>query len=291
MSFLLLAWIAAAHAAVVDRVAAVVGDEVITLSEVYEVGQEYIDQRLAQEPGNVYARREVELEVLDGLISRTLVNQEITRLGLEVSEADVDAAIDDVASRNGMDRDQFRAELERQGIPWTTYRDEAKESLRQRSFTQAVILPRISVNEDELKDAWRRRIADANLPEVIDLGALFLAWPLGADDAAKAAVVAQADAIRARVAAGEDFSALATINDQGPYGAQGGHMGTFRQGELVETLDVPAFALPKGGVSAPIALAQGVFLLYAFDRRTADAQPFEEVRDQIFDEIGLAHKI
>ena len=73
-------------------------------------------------------------------------------------------------------------------------------------------------------------------------------------------------------------SALA---DEGPYGAQGGRMGTYRQGELVSTLDEPAFALEVGQLSDPIVTGQGTFLLYIFDRYPEEPPPFEEVRDRL----------
>ena len=54
--------------------------------------------------------------------------------------------------------------------------------------------------------------------------------------------------------AGEDFAEIAALADEGPYGAQGGKMGTYRQGELVETLDAPAFALQAGELRAQVVV-------------------------------------
>lgn len=287
-SALLTLWLALAgpaHAAAYDRVAAVVNDEVITLSEVYDVGGQFIEQAVEAQGGDPIARRTAELEVLDSLVLRKLIAQELARLGYDVTESEIDGAIDGQAAANGMNRDQLRVEVERAGMGWSDYRAEARESLRQQKFTGYVIVPRIQVSEDELRDAYRRTIAGANLPEVTEVGAIFLPWPEGADDAAKAALMATAREATARVRAGEDFSAVSAALDQGPFGAQGGHMGAFRAGELTPALDSVVSQLAARQVSDPIELPQGAFVVYVFERRAADVQPFEDVRDQMTQQV------
>ena len=62
-------------------------------------------------------------------------------------------------------------------------------------------------------------------------------------------------------------------------------MGTYAQGELVAALDEPAFATPIGQISDPVVTAQGVFLLYVFDRQVMDVAPFEDVREQLLEKV------
>jgi peptidyl-prolyl cis-trans isomerase SurA len=304
ISLLLLA--ATSWAGVVDRVAAVVNGDVITLSEVYEIGEDFIEQRAAEGPDPAL-RRDGELEVLDSLILRRLISQEIEQLGLDVTEVELNRSIDDIAQRNGLSREQLQDEVERSGLPWSEYRGELKENLRQMKFNQAVMQPRITVNEDELKDAFRRMISAAELPDVVELGAIFLSAPPVPPEfdlatlpresrpeaqrlirEAELAAAQQAEkiaAIQERIMGGEDFAELSALADEGPYGAQGGRMGTYRQGELVATLDEPAFALEVGQLSAPIVTGQGTFLLYIFDRYPEEPPPFEEVRDRLFEQV------
>ena len=79
-----------AQAKSVDRIAAVVNDDVITLSEVYELGREFIDARA--QAGDVSERRIAELEVLDTLIRRRLVEQTAVELQIDATAEDVDRA-------------------------------------------------------------------------------------------------------------------------------------------------------------------------------------------------------
>lgn len=266
-----------ATAATVDRVAAVVNDEVVTLSEVYDFAGDYIDQK----SGTGKERRAAELEVLDSLIQRELIRQEVERLGIDMGDVEVDRAIDDIARRNNMDREQLREAIQQQGMSWTQYRDEIRESLRQQQFTGYIMQTRISVDEDELRDLYRRQLAENPPPVVLGLGAFTMTVPPGATPEQVAAVVARAEAARARVAGGEDFGAVAREVDEGPFAQLDGRMGEFREGELRADLAGPAFQTETGSTTAPIVTEQGVFVLYVFERRTEAPPAFEDQRAEL----------
>lgn len=278
LSSLLLALglLAPARAGVVDRVAAVVNDDVVTLSEVYELGADFIEQQAA-----TGGRRKAELEVLDSLIQRSLIRQEVDRLGIDVTDVDLDRAIDDVASRNQLDRDTLRVEVEKTGMSWTQYRDELRESLRQQQFTSYLVQTRITVDEDELRDMYRRALAEKPAQLVVELGAFMLAWPEGADGAVQQAVFEAAGAAAARVAGGQDFATVAAEVDPTNFGARGGVMGSYKQGELVAQLDGPAFSTPVGQCSEPIVTDRGVFVLYPFSRQEVPPPSFEEMKEEL----------
>jgi peptidyl-prolyl cis-trans isomerase SurA len=270
------------HAEVTDRIAAVVNDEVITLSDIYDLGGDFIEEQAGARPE---LRRGLELEVLDALILRSLIAQEIERLGLSVTEVELDRTIDDIAGRNGLDRDSLKQEVERGGLPWDNYLEELRENIRQMKFSQAVIRPRIAVNEDELKDAYLRMTSSMDLPQQAQLGAIFLALDPAGGEEAQAVLLERSLVARQRVVDGEDFATVSAELDEGPYGSQGGTMGLYSQGELVTSLDGPAFSTPIGEISEPIVTAQGIFLLYIFDRHASDIAPFEEVRDQLLNQV------
>lgn len=264
---------------VVDRVAAVVNEEIVTLSEVYELGADYFPEVIAQK--GEAGRSAAEHEVLERLIERRLVAQEMATLKLDISDQDLERAIDDVARRNGLDRDSLRAEVERSGLAWDQYRAELRENLRDMKFAQAVLRPRITITDDELRDAYLR--STANAPASARVQAIFLAFPITADEAGKQAVRDRAAAIRAQAATG-DFAALARENDQGPFGANDGEMGTFQPGELVAALDAAVQATATGQVSEPVETPQGVFLLRVAGRESA-AGDFEAHRERIADMV------
>ncbi|MEN9785156.1 MAG: Peptidyl-prolyl cis-trans isomerase (rotamase c)protein [Pseudomonadota bacterium] len=284
-----LAWVAsvapvraaegdAASGVIVERVAAVVNDDVILRSEVFELGGAYLAE-VAARRGDVAAAR---AEVLERLVERTLMRQAVRRLNLDVTDADVERTIEDIAARNQLTRVQLRAEVERGGMTWEAYRAELTENLREMKFAQMVLRPRIAVREDEVQDAYRRATKDA--PVRTHVQALFLAWPPGADEAARAAVVARAEGLRTEAQGGADFVTLARTHDQGPFGAQGGEMGTFGPGELVPALEAAVQATSTGAVSTPVASERGVFLLRVAGR-TAGGADLEAMRPKLVEAL------
>ncbi|MDP2315386.1 MAG: peptidylprolyl isomerase [Pseudomonadota bacterium] len=266
--------------AVVNRVAAVVNEDIITLSEVYAFGGSYIDEVVGKRGPD--ARPAAEAEVLERLLERRLIEQEMAALKLDLGEQEVDMSIAEIAERNGMDTDSLRKEVERSGMPWDQYRNELKENLRDIKFAQTVLRPRVNVSEDELRDAWLR--ASPATAAAARIQALVLAVPPGATEADREAVLARARAIRDQAIAGADFSELSRANDQGPFGEQGGEMGVFKPGELVDALDNVVVNAPVGVVSEPIVIGDGVYLLRVAER-TAGANDFEARRDEVAEQV------
>lgn len=265
---------------VLDRVAAVVNDDVVTLTELYDFGGAYVGQVVGAEGEG--ARVAAEAQVLERLLERRLVEQEMRALKLDLTEPEIDRSIAEIAERNGLDVDGLRAEVERSGMRWDQYRSELKESLRDMKFAQAVIRPRVNITPDELRDAWLRSSPTAGAAARVQ--ALVLQFPPGATDAQKEEVVARARALREQSNGGADFAALARENDQGPFGEHGGEMGTFQPGELVAELDAVVVGGEVGKVAEPIVIGEGVYLLRVAER-IAGPNDFESRKDELAEQV------
>lgn len=291
LRFLALAglfWLGVARAEIVDRVAAVVNKDIITLSEIYDLGGEYIESEVAA-AGELLddgpARRAAELEVLESLIQRKLVVQELQRMGMDVTPDELERAIDDVARQNRLTREQLRVEVERSGLPWTLYRQELEESVRQMKFAQAVLQPRVQVSEDEVRDLYNRRVRSSDTGQIRQLQGIFLPWDASTSVDDKAALAKRAAEIKAQADSGVPWDQLVADNpDSKLYGARGG-LGSFRKGEAVAEIDGPAFGVPIGGVTDPIALPNGVLVVRVASAEQGPAPDFELVRADLEQEL------
>jgi peptidyl-prolyl cis-trans isomerase SurA len=267
---------------VVDRVAAVVNEDIITLAEVYEFGGSFIEERVTAVGEG--ARAASEGQVIERLLERRLVEQEMRALKLDLTEQEIDRSLAEIAERNGLDTDGLRREIEKSGLRWDQYRAELRESLRDMKFAQSVLRPRVTITPDELRDAWLRTSPSAGSTSRVQ--ALVLAVPPGASDAEREAVLARARELRELANAGGDFAALSREFDQGPFGAQSGEMGSFKAGELVGPLDAVVASGVVGQVAEPIVIGDGVYLLRVAER-TAAANDFEsrkaELSEQVFE--------
>ena len=257
------------QAAPVDRVAAVVNDEVIALSEIYDLGQQYITTQ-SKTPK---LRREAEHKVLDSLISRLLVKQEMIRLGMDVTDEELKRSIKDVARQNKLNMSQFRTEIERNGITWQQYQLEMRENIRQMKFNRTILQPRISVDENALQDAYKRSIQ--KLAKVVELGALYVA----------AARKAKLQTAYGRLKKGESFAAIAKSLDESSFGKRGGKMGTFEKDQLRPDLNKAAFSTKVGELSAPVCDAKGCYLLFVFAKRAKSAPSFKKMRVKLLNDF------
>ncbi|MFT5585552.1 MAG: peptidyl-prolyl cis-trans isomerase SurA [Cognaticolwellia sp.] len=246
-----------AHAEVVDRVAAVVNKEVITLSEVYDYGGDFIEQQVLGAPRNDPRRRALELEVLDFLIQRALVNQEVRELGMDVTRDELERALEDTAGANGMTRDQLRVEVERSGLSWSVYRTETEDALRQMKFNQSVLMQRIAVTDDEVLDLYQRRVKTNTPGGARSLSVVFLP---ATDEAGQVALMERAQAISDAAAAGTSWQQILGENPDSLYASSGGDMGSLREEEAVREMRV-VFDLPVGGISGPILLSNGAVMV------------------------------
>ncbi len=280
---LAILWAAPAGAATLDRVAATVNDDVIALSEIYELGGEFIDQRCTAEMMPT-CRRDAELEVLDALIQRTLMRQELTELGLDITGEDIDRGIDSMVRQYGLaDREELEKEVERQGITWDVYREQISEQLAQIKFTENVIRPRVTVSSNEIEDLYQRTAREYSAPSEVDLEAFSMPVAEGAD---KAALLAQANEVVAALNAGtRDWLATVKELDSGAYAANDGKMGTFRKGQLAPAVDTAVFGTPAGQVAPPLDVGTQILVVKVTAVRQSNVKPLADVEAQIREQL------
>ena len=272
-----LAW-----SSVVERVAAVVNNEVIALSEIYEIGGEFIAEAVAssEEEG---VRRRAELEVLDELVSQELMVQEMLRLAIDVTAGDVDQALDDIAGRNGVDRGRLKAEVERAGLVWATYRDGITQELRQMKFDQVILQPRVSTSDDEVEALYRVKMETLEGGRVLD--GIFLPWTAETGIENPEAFVERLVEARAQLVAGAGWADVVLEFPESPYASRGGRMATYQRGELVEQLEEAAWALEVGQVTEPLVAEGGAFLLRYAEEAVPEIPPMESIMPQLQGEL------
>jgi parvulin-like peptidyl-prolyl isomerase len=86
---------------------------------------------------------------------------------------------------------------------------------------------------------------------------------------------------------GGDFAELARRYSAGPGAAEGGELGWFERGQMVDTLEKVAFRLPAGSIGMPIRSPAGYQLLKVEDREGSIQLPFDAVADEIRQQLYL----
>lgn len=274
-------WMALAGAAdgVVDRIAAVVDEDIVLLSDVYDLGGDFVEQTCTRPFNKAKCVFDAENQILDTLIKRSLVKRELDRLQTGVTSADVDQALDSIVRDYGMkDRQALKAEVEVSGLTWSAYRQQIRDSLQGQRFQQRVLMPRVTVADDEVKDLYDRT-ARGESSDAVVLDAFGVVLPVDDQDA----TIATITDVVAKLNAGElDFAEARTTYDLAGLGAAMGDK-PYKKGDLAPAIDAVVFEAPLGTVLEPIRVG-GVLMVVKVREKQAvegEVKPFDEVAPQL----------
>lgn len=277
LSLLALLTIAgSADAALVDRIACVVDDQPIMLSEVAERAASL---RL-RAPGASEAV--LMRDAAEELVAEKLMDKQLTLLAIDVPPAELQVAIDDVIKQNGLPSEEaLRVAVERQGMGWDEYRDTLRRQLAQMKLINLKVRSQVKVSDDEVKRRYAEAIAGEKGEEEVHASHILVMVSDASDAGAVEAARTRAASLADRAREGADFTALATDNSDGPSKASGGDLGWFRRGEMVRELEQTAFALKAGEISDPVRTRFGWHVIKLEERRKVAPKPLAELAGQI----------
>jgi len=268
-----------AQAERLDAIAAIVNGEVITC---YEVEQAYQGLKTQlQQSGNVLPDYQVLFErAMESRIQRILQHQEAKRLGLRVTEEEVDAAMADVEQRNNLRPGQLLEVLQAQGIDVDEYRETLKDRILNSRLVNVAVRSKLSVSEEAKREYYRKHLKNPKPVREVRTSQMFIALPANADSDTVAKQRAKAEAYYQRFLAGEDFEQIVTLESDAPNAVEGGDMGWVSQGG-VKGAFTQIFDVPVGGITKPIRSAAGFHIIKVMDERMRmpeRLQPYDEVR-------------
>lgn len=278
-----------AHAELVDRVAAVVNNDVIALSEVEARAAPDL-QRLRGEPD---AAKRAELRgilvkrVLDGLIGEKLMDAQVRELNIDVSDSEVDLGVDDVKRQNNVDGAQFEQLLAQEGYTVPAFRQFMKKHLSKLKLVNLKVRSKVKVTEEDMKAEYNKVSRDELQDFEVRARHILVqvqpkATPEQAEQARLKAVALMTEAKKP----GVDFGTLAKTKSEGPSASDGGDLGFFKRGVMVGEFDKVAFGMPIGGISEPVRTKFGWHVIKVEERRAMAAKPYEEMKDVLRERLA-----
>jgi len=272
----------AAGARMVEKIAAIVGENVVLASEVEEKAAPLMaDVSRVTDPDKRSARASaLRREVLERLIDDELILQQATDLKLTVTSEQIDSSIEEIKKQNNIDDDQLREALKAQGMSMASYRSDLKRQLLRFRVLNIAVGSRVNVSDEEVKAYYERHMkGSANVQ--VRASHIFIAIPDGADLATAADKEAQAKKILER-AKTEDFAKLAReVSDDAATRADGGDLGFFGKDMLPKPIEELVFAMKPGEVRGPVRADRGFHVIKLVDRRIKDPKPLDDVKDDI----------
>jgi peptidyl-prolyl cis-trans isomerase SurA len=274
-------------ARVFNRIAALVNGEPVTLRDLQQrAGPEWL-QVEALPAGAARDRDAARLLKLafEALVAERLLQAQVKELGLEVTEAEIDATVDDIKKRNHLDDAGFDRALATEGLTRETLRARLKGDLESMRVIQMKTQSKVKVGDEDLKNYYQQHQQDFASGIEVHVRHIFLQLPAGASAADEARARERGEMVLKRLAAGEDFARLAREVSQGPSAPEGGDLGWLRRGVVQPEVEKVAFSLSTGQMSELVRTRTGFQILKLEGRRGGEPRPFEQVKDEIRDKL------
>ncbi|MCU0951410.1 MAG: peptidylprolyl isomerase [Burkholderiaceae bacterium] len=240
-----------------DRIVAVVNDEVITGNElglrVRIAEQQLRRQNIALPPTEVLQRQVLERIIID----RAQV-QLARETGVRVDDATVNATIARIAEQNRLELPQFRARLEADGVSFARFREDVRDDIAMTRLRDREVDSRIQVTEAEVENFLAEQAGVQTGSLEYNLAQILLRVPDNAATDRIEQIRKQAEDLAAQARSGADFARLAASFSAAPEALNGGELG-WRSAERLPTLFLDAIKNLKPGQIAPIVRSPGGF--------------------------------
>lgn len=256
---------AATRAVEVDRIVAVVNNEVITALQLRaRVAQ--AERQLRRQGVELPPMEVLERQLLERLIVERAQVQLAQETALRVDDATLERAIDRIAGNNNLSTEQLRAALEADGVSWSRFRDEIRTEILLTRLREREVDSRIVVTDAEI-DNFIASNPDAFSGQEFAVAHILLRTPEGASPQQVDAVRQRAEAVMARLRSGEDFARVAAEVSDAPDGLSGGSLG-WRPLDRLPALFADAVRELRPGDTSPILRsAAGLHIVRLVDRR------------------------
>jgi len=283
-----------AFSELVDKVVAVVNDDIITLSEVEEeaaglyraIAQKDSEQTLLS------ALAKARETTLNALIIRKLIAQKAEQFHVSVSEEEIENGYAEVRARSGLSETAFKKELEQSGMTEKSYKANLMAQLLQRKLVGFDVRSKVVVTDAMILDYY-----DENYTYRMEKGSYYLlqigfSWEKDSDAATtaekKERTLKRAERVRNLAMNGQDFRMLAKKFSDLPSAADGGDIGTFKLDEMAPDMRTAVASLTTGAISKIIETDAGYQffkLLSGDDNAIVVTASYEEVKDEIKQKI------
>jgi len=258
-----------ASAEVLDTIVAVVEEDVILERELQrEVAA--IEQRIQQSNASAPPIYVLRKQVLEKMIIDKLQRQLAEKAGINVSEEMLNSSAADIARRNNMDLEQFRSELEAQGISYQSFLDNIRNEIVINQLRGREIGGRIKVTDREVEHYMETQDKIGEEATQYHLGHILIAVKEGASSTEIQKAMSKADDLVMKLRNGQDFTQTAISDSDDENALKGGDLG-WRPTSAIPTLFVNVITqMKQGDVSDPIRSPSGFHIIKMLELKGMD---------------------
>jgi peptidyl-prolyl cis-trans isomerase SurA len=273
---------------VVDRIVAVVNEDIILLSELNSRMGPYAERIQQQVPDKDKQQEmlfKVREDMLNRLVDEKLTDQEIKRNDIQVDEAQIDATIERIKSANYFTDEDLRRFLAQEQMTMDQYRNQIREQILRTRLVNYEVKSKIVITEEDIKAYYDDHPELYGGKRHYHLRNILLKVPDYSSDSEKQAMREQLENIRERIENGQSFADLARSVSQGPTAANGGDIGEFETSSLSPLIQTALEGLKAGQTTAVLDTDLGFQLFFVESINRDEGKPLDSVREEIHQKL------
>lgn len=250
----------------IDRIVAIVNDDVITETELQNqlkrVRQELHARRAKIPPSSVLHR-----QVLERMVTDKIQLQIANQLGLQVSADAVNKAMQELATRNKLTLPELKNVLVQEGVSFSDFRENIESQLIIRQLVEREVVSRIAVTDEEIEGFLAdQEKATGNVKEY-NVSHILIRVPEFADNNTITKLRDKAQLVSEKIRGGMAFAQAAVSFSQAQNALEGGDLGWRTEGQLPALFVDVVRRMEVGQVSEVLRSSNGFHILKLTDTR------------------------
>ncbi len=269
---------------VVDRLVAIVNDDIITLSQLNQIMAPV--EKKAKESGYLSENDRKKLfmlreEALNQLIEQKLLEQEIEKASLTISEGEIDETIENVKKANFITDEELRKSLAQEGLTMEGYRKKLKDQILRTRLMNLKIKSKIIITKEEIKTYFEEHKDDFSGETKYHLRNIIMNKSKYADEETHEEVRVKMKGLHERLKKGEPFADLASIYSESHLANKGGDLGFIKPSLFSPQIQAALKGLKAGQFTNILDTDQGYQILYIEEISELSGKSIEEASPEI----------
>jgi peptidyl-prolyl cis-trans isomerase SurA len=276
----------AAQTETVDRIVAVVNEDIITQYDVEQVLRPMIQNLRGQGLSAERERQAIDRmrgDVLNNLIDGKITEQEVKRYKIAVTDEEVENYIRQFKERRSLTDESLKAMLAQEGMTLEEYRKEVRLQLQRTRLVNREVRSKVVITQEDIKKYYEKNKQKYGGSTQYYLWNLFVKLSPGSGSSDRTAARELLARAAAELASGRAFEELARAHSRGEQGIEGADLGWFRIDELNPQLRQAVQNLKAGQCSAVVESDFGYQIVYIQRIEETAAKPLPQVEAEIQD--------
>jgi peptidyl-prolyl cis-trans isomerase SurA len=262
-----------------DRVAAIVDSGVVLESEIIDLITT-IKEQAASKGQSLPSDKALRTQVVDKLINDSIITQLGERMGVQVSDAQLDETLTNMAKENNQTLEQFRQDIVKDGTNYEKYREVVRTELISGEVRRNSVQRRIYISPQDVENLMSSMKEQTNTDVEYRLGHILIEFPAEATQDDLNAAKARAEKVIELLNNGSDFTKIAIASSGGSNALQGGDLGWKNINELPTLFSSIIDGEKKETILGPIRTGLGFSIVKIIDIRGREIVEVEEIKSR-----------